>query len=141
MIPKNRVPKKFCDKKCSTAFRYIGKFSTLKECPFCKKIFNSHSVSRKVKNFCSSSCYGKYRFPASGNKKKSYKMICINGKYTPYHRWIMQNHIGRKLEKDEHVHHINGDHTDNRIENLQVLSSSNHMSLEIKLRINIREPF
>lgn len=43
------------------------------------------------------------------------------------HRELMEQHLGRKLSKTEVVHHINENKTDNRIENLQVLSHRQHI--------------
>lgn len=38
------------------------------------------------------------------------------------HRHIMEFHLGRMLENNEYVYHINGDSRDNRIENLVVIT-------------------
>jgi HNH endonuclease len=42
------------------------------------------------------------------------------------HRYLMEQHLGRKLITKEVVHHINGDKLDNRIENLEVMTPAEH---------------
>lgn len=39
------------------------------------------------------------------------------------HRYVLEQHIGRELERHEEVHHLNGDRGDNRIENLEIWST------------------
>ena len=56
----------------------------------------------------------------------NYKMIRINGKNIREHRYILQQHLGRKLDYNETIHHKNGDKKDNRIENLELIPRSEH---------------
>ncbi|MCA9368470.1 HNH endonuclease [Candidatus Kaiserbacteria bacterium] len=42
------------------------------------------------------------------------------------HRVVMELHLGRKLRRDEVVHHRNEDKSDNRIENLEVMTRAQH---------------
>lgn len=59
-----------------------------------------------------------YRFIVASRNERVYE-----------HRLVMEQHLGRKLTSAEHVHHINGDRSDNRIENLQIVTASEHIAL------------
>ncbi len=60
---------------------------------------------------------------------KGYREICVDRKWKLEHRLVLEQHLGRKLQTMEHVHHINGSRVDNRGENLEIASSSAHSRL------------
>lgn len=59
--------------------------------------------------------------------------------YVLEHRFIMSELLGRPLKKGEIVHHINEDKTDNRAENLMVLTVSEHSSMHMRRRMSERK--
>lgn len=64
-------------------------------------------------------------------QKSKYKAIKVNGVKIDEHRYIMEQSIGRKLNRNEVVHHINGDARDNCLKNLELMSRSNHTTLHL----------
>jgi len=57
------------------------------------------------------------------------KLKLPDGSTIDEHRHVMQEHLGRKLTRNEVVHHINDRPRDNRIENLQLMSRAEHAQL------------
>ena len=115
------------------------------EC-ICENCGTSFIVIQSVLNkgngkFCSMDCRsiaftgdGNPSYKGGGFDKKGYCIIQIKGKQYQQHRLIMEKHLNRKLTKDECTHHINGIVNDNDINNLQLMTNSEHCSHHHKLR-------
>lgn len=55
------------------------------------------------------------------------------------YRVVMEKHLGRLLTKDEHVHHINENPLDDRLENLKLTTRTEHPKLHRVLPYDLIE--
>lgn len=65
----------------------------------------------------------------STGMNKQYETIQIAKKQLRKHRFVMEEFIGRSLSKNELVHHIDGNRQNNDIENLKIVTRSEHKKL------------
>lgn len=104
---------------CETCGKEIEDYTKRRFCCFpCRNIGFSGEGNPAFKGNVATYKNDKY-----GNQ---YRYIRGSAKKVPEHRYVMEQYLGRSLNKGEEVHHINGDTLDNRISNLFVLDKRNH---------------
>lgn len=143
----------YCSQQCKILFQ-TGKHhgGNTKKCKICNKIFYIKPFAAKKRVGCSKECGREWRKRKTGNKAFAWRggVWKHNSGYLeqPYtqasgvavrvlqHRRVIEEHLGRKLIWErkkggiqEVVHHINENKKDNRIENLALMSSSEHSRL------------
>lgn len=81
------------------------------------------------RRFCSRRCAGlglNPRTPDGEFKARYRKVKTADGRNMMEHRYVMEQVLGRRLMRSEQVHHKNHDRLDNRPENLEIVTSSEH---------------
>lgn len=93
-------------------------------------------AKRREKLFANPNWQASVAKQRKGGKVRADRRVDVywRGRYRPRARVVMEKHLGRELLRTEHVHHINEDPTDDRVENLMILSPAEHRALHERLR-------
>ena len=135
--------RKYCSHKCHGISQRVPR--PLLQCPECGAWFH-YSPRARRKRFCSQACslkacHRKRRQhpPHWYINKRGYIVanIWVGGRRTQIkkHRWLMEQHLGRRLSPSEIVHHRDGNPLNNAIENLELMNQSDHMAKHEPKRI------
>src|SRR3990167_1882821 len=123
-FPKKIKVKNFCSVSHANLYRYKNKVYL--PCKKCGKLAYRPPCRRNNKVFCNRKCMDQYTIGPNHPCWKNGKTVNLNG-YTTLnqtrqqeHRFVMEKHLGRSLDKFETIHHKNGLKSDNRIENLEL---------------------
>ena len=123
----------------------------IKHCLICQSPFKVSPSGLSYRKTCSKECDAKWRRQSgrySGKNNPAYKGGVAIYKHSHgqnykllrgqsgkiyEHRYIMEQVLGRKLERWEEVHHINGNTLDNRPDNLYVFDKRHHSRFHLEM--------
>lgn len=141
-----RTDRQTCSRICCDKMKGMRRIEeNQKPCVFCGKMF---FAKHKTKKYCGLEC--RKGFDKANRKKvyddcsvttdNRYLRLC-SGKYKNerLHRHIAKKYFGDEAVKGMVVHHIDGNRLNNEIENLQLMTNKEHVSLHSKQQAEKRK--
>jgi predicted nucleic acid-binding Zn ribbon protein len=122
--------RRFCSVACSSESK---RERVVSNCRLCGVSFE-HPKGR-ARQYCSQKCSARATSVGATRPdgartvtNTGYVKIKVGKRWVLEHRHVMEQALGRALSRTENVHHINGDRSDNRLENLELwkLKSTSH---------------
>ena len=134
--------KVFCSRECHSASQIRAERRTCERCGGAYLVPPSQQW-RRAARYCSRLCEGDSRIARPLDRSHNGRCARLNqhgyvfihepkhpkaikGGWISEHRHVVEQRLGRYLRSDEHVHHVNGNKSDNRSENLEVLTPRAH---------------
>lgn len=131
--PYRKTVAKYCSSECYHKATIKTETRHCENCGALIVITSKH----KNKRFCNNACASEYRRKSlriPTTQKNGYKRVWFSdGSSELEHRYLMEKLLGRKLTKDEVVHHIDGDRSNNSIDNLMLMTRGEHSRLHRNL--------
>jgi len=101
------------------------------KCKYKRKQNRCWKCSQQQRTIPSGKNHGNYKH---GLSTAGYRRVKINGKRKQEHRFVVEQHLDRKLTATESIHHIDFNKLNNHIDNLYVCANpSQHRKLTISL--------
>lgn len=140
---------KFCSDRCYHTYKIRIKVRSIMSktysCSNCGIKFTAYRQGKSGLHFCSQDCSKQYMkgenhhsfISGTTINSAGYKCIKVGDKYLYEHRLIMEEFLNRKLDKNEVVHHKDGNKLNNDLNNLELMTKHEHDIFHTKQRQSI----